>query len=171
MHTRSATKQKFISIFLILLLLCAFIPEGQASQALRSAPLTIGNTQNGMVRVNLSSLGNPSTLNLTVYGSYTVNGKSTQSIASGSSVKVNFNSSTGALSMTLNGVTTDMGRAFKLRRHQTSGTNGIKIAQGRVPSNLYPGDFYFVVRSSGSGYKLYTIAYIYIEDYLYGVLP
>lgn len=171
MHTRNATKQKIITLLLSLILMCSLIPGGQAAETLRSAPLTYGNTQNGMVRVNLSSLGNPSTLNLTVYGSYTVNGKSTKSISSGSSVKVNFNSNTGALSMTMNGVTTDMGSAFKLRRHETSGTNGIKIAQGRVPSNLYPGDFYFVVRASGSGYKLYTIAYIYIEDYLYGVLP
>ena len=171
MHIRNEMKHRWISILLCLLMIFSLIPAGHASTTLRSAPLTQGNTQNGMVRVRLSSLGYPSTLNLTVYGSYTVNGKSTQSIASGSNVKISFSSTTGNISMTVNGVTTDMGTAFKLRRHETSGTNGIKIAQGRVPSNLYPGDFYFVSRQSGSGYQLYTIAYIYIEDYLYGVLP
>lgn len=171
MYKQNARKRITLLIATVFLLLFSCLPLGQASSVLRSAPLTLGNTQNGMVRVSLSSLGNPSTLNLTVYGSYTVNGKSTQSISSGSSVKINFNSSTGALSMTVNGVTTDMGSAFKLRRHETSGTNGIKIAQGRVPSNLYPGDFYFVVRPATNGYKLNTIAYVYLEDYLYGVLP
>jgi len=171
MHRNTTAKGRLISFFLCLIMIISILPQGQAAAVLKSAPMRSGNTQNGMVRVNLSSLGNPSRLNLTVYGSYTVNGKSSSSIASGTALQVNFNSSTGALSLTMNGQTTDMGSAFKLRRHATSGQNGIKIAQGRVPNNLYPGDFYFVVRSSGNSYKLYTIAYIYIEDYLYGVLP
>lgn len=169
---KNAMLYRLIALVLSIVLLCSsFSMTAYAETALLSAPLTQGNTQNGMVRVNLSSLGSPSTLSLTVYGSYTVNGKSTMSIANGSKITVNFNQRTGALSMTYNGVTTDMGTAFKLRRHETSGTNGIKIAQGRVPANLYPGDFYFVSRPATDGYRLNTIAYVYIEDYLYGVLP
>ncbi len=139
--------------------------------SLASSPLVSGATQNGMVRVYLSSLGNPSTLNITVSGSYTVNGSSTQTLASGSSVVVRFDASTGRLTLTANGSSSDMGAAFKLRRHAATGTNGLKIAQAASPNNLYPGDLSFIVRQSGASYKLYTIAYIYIEDYLYGVLP
>ena len=170
MYTRSQAIRTLLSLILCCALLAAPAPAAHAA-ALSSAPMRSGNAQNGMVRVCLSSLGNPSVLNLTVYGSYTVNGKSSRSIASGSSVKVGFNSATGALTLTINGSTTDMGSAFKLRRHETSGQNGIKIAQGRVPGNLYPGDFSFVSRSASGGYRLYVIAYIYMEDYLYGVLP
>ena len=155
---------------LYLLLLCLLLVLGCSparADSLKSAPMTAGATQNGMVRVRLSSLGNPATLNLTVYGSYTVNGQSSRTLSSGSSVKVTFNKSSGTLALTVNGATTQMGAAFKLRRHETSGQNGIRIAQGRVPGNLYPGDFSFTVKGS----TLYVVAYIYIEDYLYGVLP
>lgn len=152
----------------VLLLLCT--PYAQATAPI-AAPLTYGNTQNGMVRVYLSSLGNPATLKFTVHGSYTVNGSSSRSLQNGSTVTVQFNSSTGRLSLTINGSVSDMGTSFKLRRHATSGENGLTIAQGRVPANLYPGDFHFLVRGSAGSYKLYVIAYIYMEDYLYGVLP
>ena len=170
MKHRAVFFRKLLSILLCLPLLLACAPAARAT-ALMSAPLTGGQTQNGMVRVYLSSLGNPSVLNLTVYGSYTVNGKSSASLSSGSKVAVHFNAATGALTLTANGATTAMGTSFKLRRHATSGQNGVKIAQGRVSANLYPGDFQFLVKKNGASYKLYTIAYIYMEDYLYGVLP
>lgn len=141
------------------------------AEALKSAPMTAGNTRNGMVRVRLSSLGNPSTLNLTVYGSYTVNGQSSRTLGGGQAVTVKFDSATGRLRLTAGGATSDMGSSFRLCRHASDGTNGVKIAQGRVPSNLYPGDFEFISRSSGSGFALYVIAHIYMEDYLYGVVP
>ncbi len=158
-------QKRWVAAWLCCMLLFAYAPAHSAT--LTSAPLVSGSSRNGMVRVHLSSMGNPSTLNITVSGSYTVNGVTTQTLGSGSTVTVNFNSSTGRLSLTANGTTTDMGSAFKLRRHATLGSNGLKIAQARVPSNLYPGDLSFVVQGS----KLYVIAYVYIEDYLYGVLP
>ncbi len=171
MHQPHAVLKKWIALMMGCILLLSALPFSALATSLASAPMTAGNTQNGMVRVRLSSLGNPSKLNLTVYGSYTINGKSSSTIKSGSTVTVNFNASSGKLTLTNGGVTQDMGTTFKLRRHATSGDNGIKIAQGRVPGNLYPGDFYFVVRGSAGAYSLYTIAYIYMEDYLYGVLP
>ena len=165
----SLTFALIAAMILGVLPVCAFA-GGTASLA--SAALVAANgSQNGMVRVFLSSLGTPSTLQFTVQGSYTVNGKSTMSISSGATVTVGFNSSTGKLTLTKDGTATDMGNAFKLRRHQTGELSGVKIAQARVPSNLYPGDVSFVVKASGSAYKLYTIIYVYIEDYLYGVLP
>ncbi len=164
--------KRYVSCLLICLFLISFLlPSAMAETALFSAPLTRGATQNGMVRVRLSSLGNPSSLKLTVNGSYTVNGKTSKAIASGSVLQVGFSSSTGKLTLTHNGTTTDMGTSFKLRRHATDGSNGIKIAQGRVPGNLYPGDFEFISKSTSSGYTLYVIVHVYIEDYLYGVLP
>ncbi len=171
MYRPHAPIRKALALMLLLPLLLFSLPLSALSASLASAPMTAGNTQNGMVRVRLSSLGNPSKLTLTVYGSYTVNGQSSSTIKSGSTVTVGFNAASGSLSLTMNGSTRDMGSSFKLRRHAASGDNGIKIAQGRVPGNLYPGDFYFVVRGSAGSYSLYTIAYIYMEDYLYGVLP
>ncbi|MEG0639936.1 MAG: SH3 domain-containing protein [Clostridia bacterium] len=137
-----------------------------------SAPLTVrSNATNGMVRVYLSSLGNPSTLDLTVVGNYSINGNTNQSISSGSSLTVGFSSSTGAITLTHNGTKTNMGTFFTLRRHSASGVNGIKIRQARESNNPYPGDLSFRAVSNGGSYKLYTIAHIYIENYLYGVLP
>ena len=136
-----------------------------------SAPLsTKASAMNGMVRVYLSSLGNPSRLDLTVVGNYSIS-TTGEFISSGSSLTVGFSSSTGAITLTHNGVKTNMGTSFSLRRHSASGTNGIKISQARESNNPYPGDLTFKAISSGSGYTLYTIANIYIENYLYGVLP
>ena len=117
-----------------------------------------------------ASLGNPSRLDLTVVGNYSIS-TTGEFIASGSSLTVGFSSSTGAITLTHNGVKTNMGTSFSLRRHSASGTNGIKISQARESNNPYPGDLTFKAVSSGSGYTLYTIANIYIENYLYGVLP
>lgn len=136
-----------------------------------SAPLsTRASAMNGMVRVYLSSLGNPSRLDLTVAGNYSIS-TTGEFISSGSSLTVGFSSSTGAITLTHNGVKTNMGTSFSLQRHSASGTNGIKISQARESNNPYPGDLTFKAVSSGSGYTLYTIANIYIENYLYGVLP
>ena len=145
------------------LVFCLLLFTFSARAALKSAPLTTGGSMNGMVRVRLASLGSPSSLQLTVYGSYTVNGQRT--LANASSVTVRC--SGGRLTLTSGGVTSDMGTAFRLRRHAASGSNGIKIAQSRVPGNLYPGDFTFTAQ----GNSLSVVASIYIEDYLYGVLP
>lgn len=170
MHGSKHSLRNLAVVFCCAMLLLLLMPHAQAAAPI-AAPLTHGSTQNGMVRVYLSSLGNPSTLKLTVHGSYTVNGSSSRSLQNGSTVSVQFNSGTGRLSLTVNGTASDMGTSFKLRRHATSGENGLTIAQGRVPANLYPGDFQFLVRGSAGSYKLYVIAYIYMEDYLYGVLP
>ncbi|NCB05312.1 MAG: SpoIID/LytB domain-containing protein, partial [Clostridia bacterium] len=158
-------------IAVILLMLCICM-SAQATEVVSAQLTTRAGGTNGMVRVFLSSMGNPSTLTLTPVGSYSVNGNVSQTLTSGESVTVRFNSSTGNLTLTRGGATSDMGSSFALRRHSTSGTNGIKIAQARKPGNPYPGDLSFqAVRQSSGSYKLYTIAHIYIESYLYGVLP
>ena len=136
--------------------------------ALSSAPLTGGSSRSGMVRVYLSSLGSPTTVQMTVNGSYTLDGKA---LTNGAKLTVKINTATGTLTCTYGGNTTSMGKSFTLKRHETSGENGIRIAQSRVPSNLYPGDVTFTAKSSGNIYKLYVIVTVFMEDYLYGVLP
>ncbi len=170
---KSFRNKKLKRLLAVLLMFLLLPTDGlTAGASLASATLVEANgAQSGMVRVYLSSLNNPSTLTITVQGSYTVNGLSSQALTSGSSVTVNFNSSTGKLTLVKNGISTSMGSTFKLRRHQTDGTSGVKIAQAKSPNNLYPADVSFVVKSSGTGYKLYVILNVYIEDYLYGVLP
>ena len=127
---------------------------------------------NGMVRVWLSSLGSPSRLDLTVAGSYSLGGDLSRSFSSGTSLTVSFNSASGQLTLSQNGVVIYMGGDFSLRRHSTSGVNGLKIAQARESGNPYPGDLSFqTVKQSSGSYKLYVIAHVYIEDYLYGVVP
>lgn len=125
---------------------------------------------NGMVRVFLSSLGNPSALTLTIDGSYVLS--TGTALTAGETVSVGFSSSTGAITLTRGGVRTNMGTYFSLRRLSASGASGIRIAQARKPSNPYPGDISFrAVQQSGGTYKLYTIAHVYMENYLCGVLP
>ncbi len=137
----------------------------------KAAPLTKASTAlDGMVRVYLSSLGSPTSLTLTIAGNYTLSNGT--ALTSGETLYVGFNSSTGTITMTRNGSQSNMGNYFALRRHSATGTNGITIAQARKPSNPYPGDLSFqAVRQSSGSYKLYTVAHIYIENYLYGVLP
>ena len=157
--------------FCMLLALVFFPLPAKAETALAGAPLSAGNTQNGMVRVRLAELENLSVLNFTVYGSYSVNGQASRTLSGGAAVTVRFNSSTGQWSLTVGGTTSNMGSSFRLCRHETSGQNGVKISQGRVPANLYPGDFQFISKSNNGNYVSYIIAHIYMEDYLYGVLP
>ena len=159
---------------LTVLLICALslpCPLAKADTALASAPMTAGNTQNGMVRVRLSSLGSFSSLNLTVLGSYSISGSVGRTLENGAGVTVKFSSATGRFTLVSGGVSTDMGTSFRLCRHVSDGQSGVKIAQGRAPGNLYPGDFQFAARSNGGSYEPWVIVHVYMEDYLYGVLP
>ena len=168
--------QKIAALLSALCLLMGAFPAMAADVggvAVQSAALTTQSAPlNGMVRVWLSSLGSPSRLDLTVAGSYSLGGDLSRSFSSGTSLTVSFNSASGQLTLSQNGVVIYMGGDFSLRRHSTSGVNGIMIAQARKSGNPYPGDLSFqAVKQSGGSYKLYVIAHVYIEDYLYGVVP
>lgn len=155
-----------------LLLLCMLPTFALGEVSVVSAPLSrAAAAENGMVRVFLSSLGNPGKLDLTVEGSYTIGGDTANALRDGDTLCVNFSSATGKLTLVRDGVTRDMGSAFTLTRHSTASGSGLRIAQAKKPGNPYPGDMKFVVQKNGSSYKLFTIASIYIESYLYGVLP
>ena len=168
--------QKIAVLLSALCLLMGVVPARAATTnevAVQSAALTTQSApQNGMVRVWLSSLGSPSRLDLTVAGSYSLGGDLSRSFSGGTSLTVHFNSATGQLTLSQSGVVIYTGGDFSLRRHSTAGTNGIRIAQARERGNPYPGDLSFqAVRQSSGNYKLYVIAHVYIEDYLYGVVP
>ncbi|MBR6526212.1 MAG: SpoIID/LytB domain-containing protein [Clostridia bacterium] len=163
---------KIKRLIALILIFCLMAPSAFAdTTALRAAPLSTGGELNGMVRVYLSSLNSPSQLDITVNGSYTVNGDSSKVIPKGTKAVVKFNKSTGKLTLTYNGQTHNMGSSFKLRRHQASGDNGLYIAQTYSSSNLFPGDLSFQVKASDGAYKLFPIVHVFIEDYLMGVVP
>ena len=164
--------RKAAALMMIVMLLCALLSGSQAENVtVHSAPLVNDSgAVNGMVRVYLSSLGSPTTLDLKVQGAYSVS-VTGQNLSSGTRVTVQIDRSTGALLMSCNGQTTNMGSSFSLRRQSSAETSGVYISQARESGNLYPGDISFKAVSGSSGYTLYTVAHIYIENYLYGVLP
>lgn len=158
-------------MWLALCLLVTSVGVPRSVQAEDLAVMTLStDIADGTVRVFLSSLGNPAQLNLTVDGSYSLDYTSKTSYARGSKLTVNFDASTGKLTLINGSKATDMGSGFTLYRHETDGVNGIRISQART-NNPYPGDLQFLVKKTSSAYKLYTIAHVFIEEYLYGVLP
>ena len=165
----------FRGVMAVVLALCLAIsaaPQAARATEVDAAPLTVRSAAtNGMVRVYLSSLGSPTQLDITVSGSYTLGGNTSLAMSSGETVRVTFDTQTGMISLTRNGQTTAMGQEVAFRRHATSGSSGLKIAQARKSGNLYPGDLYLTAQKSGSGYRLYPIVHVYIEYYLNGVLP
>lgn len=166
--------KRMISLLLAFALvfgLCADVLASSAGVQVRAAPLSNdAKTMDGMVRVWLSSLGSPTSLNLTINGNYSIR-SSGEFLSHGTRMAVSFNSSSGAITISYNGQQKSVGRSFSLRRHSTTGSNGILISESRENQNPYPGDLSFEAVPNGSGYRLYVIAHIYIETYLYGVLP
>lgn len=150
---------------------CSLTQSAWAAQV-ASAPLTNASAaQNGMVRVLLSSMNYPASLDVTVKGSYTAEGSARVVLSSGDRVHVQMNKSTGQITLTCGGLTYDMGREVNLRRHQTNGQSGLMIAQSKMPDNLYPGDLQLKAQLSGGTYRLYPVVHVYIEYYLHGVVP
>ncbi|MBQ6859903.1 MAG: hypothetical protein IJO02_10885, partial [Clostridia bacterium] len=146
----------------LLLVLLAFLP---AAPVRADAGVVSGTTVSGTVRVYLSSIASNTSVDLKVDGSYSIGGDTSRAIARGT--RLNVSNSGGTLRMTMDGRTQTMGSRFKLRRHQTSGNNGVYIAQARKPESLYPGDIEFIAK----GGNVQIIVHVYMEDYMRGVLP
>lgn len=125
----------------------------------------------GTVRVYLSSLGNPSSLNLTLTGDYTAIGSQQKLLTGGQKVRVSFDKSSGAITLTAGGQSYAMGKSLTLKRHSTDSGVGLRIAEGRISSNVYPGDMVLTAKVSGSAWRLYPVMHVHMEDYLTGVLP
>jgi len=111
-----------------------------------------------MIRVWLSSIRSNMIYDITVSGSYSIGGAQ---LSNGSKVKVEF--SGGNIFATVNGNRQNMGASATLSRQ----SGGVKIAQSLASGNTYPGDLRFFY----SGGTAYVVCYLYIEEYLYGVLP
>lgn len=154
----------------VLLMTCWTASFAKAEE-IQSAPLVQASTRNGMVRVYLSSMGNPTKLNITVAGSYSTSGNYDLNLINGETVNIAFNQSNGQITMSRGGQSYQMGQQMAFRRHAAKGSNGLRIAQTRMPENLYPGDLHLVAQKSGSSWRLYAIVHVYIEYYLYGVVP
>ncbi|MGN0745043.1 MAG: SH3 domain-containing protein [Aristaeellaceae bacterium] len=156
-----------------LMLALALLPMNTAAATqVDSAPLTVAaSSRSGMVRVYLSSMGNPTALDMTVTGSYTAEGAAKVTLSSGDRVHVSFSKATGQMTMTVGGITYDMGSEMHLRRHQTTGQSGLSIDQSRISDNLYPGDLQLKAQPYSGAYRLYPILHVYIEYYLNGVVP
>ena len=133
--------------------------------AMADSGVVQGTTVSGTVRVYLSSIGSKTSVDLTVDGSYSIGGDTSRAIARGTQMTVS--NSGGTLLLRMNGKNETMGSRFKIRRHQTSGENGVRIAQARYPRSLYPGDIEFIAK----GGNVQIIVHVYMEDYMRGVLP
>ena len=160
-----------------LMMLLACIPVAIAEDSadlpvIIGAPLTRSTTvQNGMVRVYMASLDNPNSLDVTIHGQYSVDGNMPLYLYEGDVVHIRFNTASGEIYMTVDDVTYAMGREMRLCRCQTSGESYLSIAQARKPSYRYAGDLQLLAQADGSSYKLYPIMHVYLEYYLYGVVP
>ena len=150
-----------LALLLTALLLGALLPP----QALADSGVVAGSTVSGTVRVYLSSIGSLTKVDLTVDGSYSIGGDTSRAIARGAQLSVS--NSGGTLMLSVNEQSQTMGSRFRLRRHQTSGSNGVRIAQARYPQNLYPGDIEFIAKG---GY-VQIVVHVFMEDYMCGVLP
>ena len=153
-------RTKRIAALLLTLLVCFAAAFAQADSG-----VVTGTTVSGTVRVYLSSIAQNTSVDLTVDGSYSIGGDTSKAVPRGA--KLTVSNSGGTLRMTMNGSTQTMGSRFKLRRHQSSGNNGVYIAQARKPQSLYPGDIEFIAK----GGNVQIVVHVYMEDYMRGVLP
>ena len=152
--------KRLAALLLALLLTLFLLPSAWADSGVVG-----GTTVSGTVRVYLSSISSLTAVDVSIAGSYSVGGDTSRALSRGQNIRVS--NSGGTLMMTANGQTQTMGSRFKLRRHQTSGENGVRIAQARYPASLYPGDIEFIAK----GGNVQIIVHVYMEDYMLGVLP
>lgn len=124
-------------------------------------------SRNGLVRVQLSSLGSLNSLTLNLKSAYSANDGQVY-LPGGSKVTVTCNSATGQLSLSVSGESWHMGEYFTLNRSSNDASATISQAS---TSNPYPADFSFRATKKNGSYVLQPVAYVQMEDYLYGVLP
>lgn len=163
--------RRFCLFMCLVLLMTGWTASFANATEVQSAPLVQASTHNGMVRVYLSSMGSPTSLDVTIAGSYSTSGNTELNLSNGETINITFNTSTGQITMNRGNQSYPMGQSMAFRRHAALGSNGLRIAQTRMPDNLYPGDLYLTAQKSGNAWKLYAIVHVYMEYYLYGVVP
>ena len=119
----------------------------------------------GMVRVYLKSLGDPSRLTLTFAGVYAVDG--TPAMRFARDMEVTLVAGDGSVYLQSAGLTLDLGPAVTFTRYAASegADNGLFIAEASKP-NLYCGDLTVSAGQDG----LVPVLRLNVEDYLYGVV-
>lgn len=100
--------RRALAVCCMLLVVCLLWPMGTAAEEIRQ-----GSTISGTVRVYLSSIGQNTSVDLTVDGSYSIGGDTSRAIARGT--KITVRNSGGSLTMAMNGQTQNMGTRFKLK--------------------------------------------------------
>ena len=137
-----------------------FVPEATLAPI---ADAEIGD--DGLLRVELRSLGQPARLDLTLLGSYAVESDPGFRFDSGTAIALT--ADRDRVWLAVGGLTIDMGKSLTLTRHRApEGTeNGIRIAQAEK-NGLYCGDLTVTARGSG----LRCVLALPVEDYLYGVV-
>ena len=119
----------------------------------------------GLLRVELRSLGQPAQLRLTLSGSYAVEADPGFRFDSGAVVTL---AAIGdRVWLSIGGLNIDMGKTLTLTRHRVAEgvENGIRIAESQKGA-LYCGDL--TVTAQGSGLR--CVLTLPVEDYLYGVV-
>lgn len=121
-------------------------------------------SESGMLRVLLKSLGENASLNITLAGSYTLNGNADFRLNETASLRA---AAVGdEVWLSLDGISINMGESVTLTRHETNELNGLYI-EGSPRGKLYCGS----LRLTASNGLLTPVLTIYLEEYLYGVVP
>ena len=171
-------KRLALAVAVLIMSVLLYMPvqaESVEDVVVLSAPLVrSSDVKDGMVRVWLKDkLDGLTHLDVTVTGSYSINGNTAMKINDGETIGIDFDKQTGAITFTLRGTTYAVsGTELRLRRHQADGESALSIAQAARPSNLYPGDLRLLAVQNNDGtYRLYPILHVYLEYYLKGVVP
>lgn len=151
-HYKSKKIIRILAAMIAAILLAGLFPMTEAAWA----------ESDGMIRVKLTRLGSaPTSITMTTVGKYSVGG---QAISSGSTVRVSLTN--GKLTLTAGGTQLASGTKITMSRASGGTGTGVRFTSPSL-SNLFCGDLNFSV--SGNGIQ--TVLSIYIETYLYGVVP
>lgn len=135
-----------------------------ATPAPTGAGIVEANVQDdGIVRVELDTLGRPETLHLKVQGSYAVEDDAGFRFEDGA--EITLLAREDRLWLVSGKTMIDMGESLTLTRHAAAGRSGLYIAESAV-ENLYCGD----LSVTAGGGALRAILSIDIEEYLLGVV-
>ncbi len=143
---------RLIAMIMAVLLIVTALPAMDTAMA----------DSDGMIRVKLTRLGSAvSSITMTTVGGYAVNGTA---VSSGTTVKVTLSGST--LTLTAGGKQIASGSRITMSRVSGGTGTGVRFTSPSL-ANLFCGDLTFSV----SGSSIQTVLSIYIETYLYGVVP
>ena len=119
----------------------------------------------GLLRVRLDSLGEPSQLNLTFDGVYAVEGD--PGFRFDRATRVGLSAAEGSVYLSVGGLTLALGRSVTFTRHRAEegAQNGIRIDESETRA-LYCGDL--TVSAADAGLR--AVLTLPVEDYLYGVV-